>query len=334
MAGLETWHGDRWMLSAESSRRNRTGKWAKCAQLALEHEEIEDVITIYAAAAISDDHDDGTDHPKSYTTATKSPLTDWWDMVIIAEFNAFGQHQVFGDFMELPEGRKTLPIHWVYKIKHNGAGDVQRFKARLVCGGNYQIKCIDYQATFAPTAHLGHLRLALAIAAKYDLEIHQMDACTALLGYDLKEERCRDSPQGYFCLLPSGSGYYDPRSKTLRKMILHFRKSLSGMKQSLHSSYATFKDFLFMTGFVALCVHGGLFMHDDQGTVIEAGVAYVNDLIIIANEGLIGLIKNQMKRRFRMHTLRSDSFYLNMNIKRNREHHMINIHQHSYIGTI
>jgi hypothetical protein len=89
--------------------------------------------------------------------------------------NAFGQHQVFGDFVELPEGRKALPSHWVYKIKRDGAGNLQRFMARLVCGGNHQIEGIDYQAMNAPTARLGHGRVALAIAAKYDLEIHQMD---------------------------------------------------------------------------------------------------------------------------------------------------------------
>jgi hypothetical protein len=41
-----------------------------------------------------------------------------------------------------------------------------------------------------------------------------------------------------------------------------------------------------------------------------------------------------MTKRFRMHDLGRVSFYLSMNIERNREHHTINIHQHSYIRTI
>jgi len=209
LAGLETSLGDAWKPPAEGSRRNRTGKLAESAQLALEDEELEDMIPIYAAAAISDDHEDAI-NPKSYKAATESPLADKWDTPMKEELGAIGQHQVFRDFMELLEGRKALPSHWVYKIKRDGAGNVQRFKARLVCGGIHQMEGIDYQATYAPTARLGHVRLALAIAAKYNREIHQMDVCTAFLGVDLEEEIYMHPPQGYFRLVP-GSRYYDHR---------------------------------------------------------------------------------------------------------------------------
>jgi hypothetical protein len=126
-------------------------------------------------------------------------------MAMKEELYAIGQHPVFEDFVELAEGRKALPSHWVYKIKRDGAGNVKRFEARLVCGRNHQIKDIDYQATYAPTASLGHVRVALAIAAKYDLEIQQMDVCTAFLGVDLEEEIWMHQPQGYFRLLHNGS---------------------------------------------------------------------------------------------------------------------------------
>jgi hypothetical protein len=89
--------------------------------------------------------------------------------------------------------------------------------------------------------------------------------------------------------------------------------------------------------FVASRVDGGLcVLHDkeDHGIVVAAVVLYVDDLLIIANEGLIGQIKDQMKKRFRMHDLGSVSFYLGMNIEHNRELHTIDIHQHSYIRTI
>jgi len=333
LAGLERSLGDTWKLPAERSQRNWAGKLAESVQLVLEDEEFEDMIPIYAAAAINDDHEDGIDDPKSYKAATESPLADKWDTALKEELDPICQHQVFGDFVELQEGRKALPSHWVYKIKCNGAGNVQRFKARLIWGGNHLIEGIDYQATYAVTAPLGHVRLALAIAAKYNIEILQMDIYTASLGVDLEEEIYMHPPQGYFGLV-CGGRYYDPRSKTFWKMVLRLRKSLSGLKQSSHVWYGTFKAFVISIGFVASRVDGGLFVLEDQGIVIATVVLYVDDLLIIANQGLIGKMKNQMKKRFWMHDLGSVSFYLGMNIKCNREHHMIDIHQHSYIQMI
>jgi len=85
---------------------------------------------------------------------------------------------------------------------------------------------------------------------------------------------------------------------------------------------------------VASRVDGGLFVLEDHSRVVAAVVLYIDDLLIIANEGVIGQIKDQMKKRFRMQDHGSVSFYLGMNIKRNREHHTIDIHQHSCIRTI
>jgi len=88
-------------------------------------------------------------------------------------------------------------------------------------------------------------------------------------------------------------------------------------------------------GFVASCVYGGLFvLNNNNQDIVSAVDLYVNDLLIIANQGSIGQINDQMMKRFRMHDLGSVSIYLGMNIERNREHHMIDIRQHSYIRTV
>jgi hypothetical protein len=292
LACLETSLGDAWKPPAEGSRRIRAGKdtLAESAQLAIEDEEFEDMIPIYAAAAIFDDHEDGIDL-KSHKAAIESPLAEKCDTAINEELDAIGQHQVFGHFVEQPEGRKALPSHWVYKIKCDGAGNVHRYKARLVCGGNHQIEGIDCQAKYALTAPLGHIRLPLAIAALYDIKIHQRDVCTAFLVVDLEEEIYMHLPQGYFRLVQTGSQYYDP--KTLRKMVLRLKKSLYGLKQSSHVWCGTFKDFVISIGFVASRVDGELFvLHDkNQGIVAAAVVLYIDDLLIISNEGFIGQIK-------------------------------------------
>jgi len=117
-------------------------------------------------------------------------------------------------------------------------------------------------------------------------------------------------------------------------MVLRLRKSLYHLKQSSHVWHGTFKDCLIWIGFVASRVDRGLFVVEDQGTVVAAVGKYLDDLIIIANEGLIGQIMDQMKEKFQMHDLGVVFFYLGMNIERNREHHTIDSHQHSYIRRI
>jgi hypothetical protein len=111
LAGLAMSLGDAWKPPAEGTRRNRAGKdtLAESAQLALEDEEFEDMIPIYPPAAITDYPEDAID-PKSYKAATESPLAEKWDMAMKAELDAIGQHQVFRDFVELPEGRKACQV--------------------------------------------------------------------------------------------------------------------------------------------------------------------------------------------------------------------------------
>ena len=60
-------------------------------------------------------------------------------------------------------------------------------------------------------------------------------------------------------------------------------------------------------------------------------VLNVDVILIIDNEGLIGQMKDQMMKRFRMRYRGNVSCCLSMNIECNREPHTIDIHQHSDI---
>ncbi|KZV84359.1 reverse transcriptase, partial [Exidia glandulosa HHB12029] len=50
-----------------------------------------------------------------------------------------------------------------------------RHKARLVAQGFSQVPGVDYFDTFAPVAKLASIRVVLAMAARLDLELHQID---------------------------------------------------------------------------------------------------------------------------------------------------------------
>ncbi|XP_021730430.1 uncharacterized protein LOC110697355 [Chenopodium quinoa] len=65
----------------------------------------------------------------------------------------------------LPPGKKALGCKWVYEIKHNSDGTVERLKARLVIFENHQVESIDYNETFAPVAKMVTVRAFLDVVA-------------------------------------------------------------------------------------------------------------------------------------------------------------------------
>ena len=81
----------------------------------------------------------------------------------------------------LPIGKKTIGVKWVYKLKKNEKGEVERYKARLVVKGYSQRQGIDYDEVFGPVAHMEIIRLLISLAALNQWRIFQMDVKSAFL---------------------------------------------------------------------------------------------------------------------------------------------------------
>ncbi|PHT45419.1 1-aminocyclopropane-1-carboxylate oxidase [Capsicum baccatum] len=58
---------------------------------------------------------------------------------------------------------------------------IDKYKARLVVKGFKQKKGLDYFDTYSPVTRTTSIRMLIALAAVYDLQIHQMDVKTAFL---------------------------------------------------------------------------------------------------------------------------------------------------------
>ena len=76
-------------------------------------------------------------------------------------------------------------------------GDIDKYKARLVVKGYKKREGLDYFDTYSPVTRIISIRMLIAIAAVYKLEIHQMDVKTAFLNGDLKEEIYFEQPEGF-----------------------------------------------------------------------------------------------------------------------------------------
>ena len=72
------------------------------------------------------------------------------------------------ELLNLPKGRITLQNKWVYKIKHEGEGRKERYKARLVVNGFSQKQGIDFNEKLSPIIKMSSIRIILGLVATLD----------------------------------------------------------------------------------------------------------------------------------------------------------------------
>ena len=116
--------------------------------------------------------------PQTYKEAMDSPESSNWKAAMEEEMNSLTKNNTF-TLSDLPEGKNAVGGRWVYTIKESSTG-AKTFKARYVANGYSQVRGIDFQETFAPTANLTSLRVLMQMAAQHNLFLHQMDVKTFL----------------------------------------------------------------------------------------------------------------------------------------------------------
>ncbi|GJT36008.1 retrovirus-related pol polyprotein from transposon TNT 1-94 [Tanacetum coccineum] len=103
------------------------------------------------------------------------------------------------ELVNLPPGKKTVGCRWIYTVKLDSAGNIDRYKARLVTKVYTQKYGIDYGDTFAPVAKINTIRILVSIAANQDWPLRQFDVKNAFLNGHLEEEVYIDAPPGIEC---------------------------------------------------------------------------------------------------------------------------------------
>lgn len=106
--------------------------------------------------------------PISYEQASADPK---WVEAIQTELDALAINNTW-TIMPSPSGHRAIGCWWVFKIKYNSDGTVERYEARLVAKGFTQREGIDYKETFAPIAKLITVRCLLSVAVIRNWSLH------------------------------------------------------------------------------------------------------------------------------------------------------------------
>jgi Reverse transcriptase (RNA-dependent DNA polymerase) len=228
-----------------------------------------------------------------------------WRNAMNIEMDALKRNNTW-EITNLPEGKKVVGCKWVYTIKYNAHGKIERYKARLVAKGYTQTYGIDFQETFSPVAKLSSVRVLLSIAANLEWSLHQFDVKNAFLHGELEEEIYMEMPLGYQISNTEGK-------------VCKLRKALYGLKQSPRAWFGRFSQAMKRYGYNQSDSDHTMF-YKKRSDKICILIIYVDDMIITGNdiEGIKEL-EEKLFKEFEMKNLGGLKYFLGIEVTRDRE---------------
>ena len=248
---------------------------------------------------------------------------DWplWEEAIKDELATLDRAGTW-KLVDAPKGANVVGSKWVFRAKKDAAGNVVRYKARLVAQGFSQIPGIDYFDTFAPVARLTSIRTVLAFAAAENLETGQIDIKGAYLNGELTADETiyMRQPPGY----QQGT------------MVCQLQKTLYGLKQSGRRWYQRLVEIMTEMRFSRCEVDQAVFYRRDEGKgILIIVLVHVDDCSIVASaQPLIDRFKNEIRKRVEITDMGDLHWILGIEVRRIREDRKILLSQRSYIDSI
>jgi hypothetical protein len=152
----------------------------------------------------------------TYKEAMAGPDADHWRAAMEEEKRSLLENGTW-ELVKCEGEQRVVDSRWVFRKKFDSAGNVCRYKARLVARGFSQVEGVDYGETFAPVLRYQSFRTMMAVAAAKKMGITFFDVTSAFLNGKLKERVLMKQPQG----LEVGTG-----------RVCLLRRSLYGLKQA------------------------------------------------------------------------------------------------------
>lgn len=172
--------------------------------------------------------------------------------------------------VDLPVGAKAIETKWVFALKRDAKGNIERYKARLVAKGCSQRFGIDYTDTFSPVARYATIRLVISLAVQWRMHLHHIDVNSAYLNSDIQHDIYIRQPKEFVDLKNPGQ-------------VLKLHKAIYGLKQSGKEWNDNLDSFLHQIGFVQSVNEPCLYKSTIRGELVLITV-YVDDLLIACRD--------------------------------------------------
>jgi histone deacetylase 1/2 len=167
----------------------------------------------------------------------KNALTDpKWLEAMQAEYKALTDNKTWS-LVPLPAHKRAIGCKWIFKIKENSDGSINKYKARLVAKGFLQTPGFDFTETFSPVIKPVTIRVILTLAVTYQWSVQQIDINNAFLNGLLQEEVYMKQPTGF--------------ESADKSLVCKLHKSLYGLKQAPRAWYERLTQTLLQMGFTA-----------------------------------------------------------------------------------
>ena len=202
----------------------------------------------------------------------------------------------------LPKGKHVVGCKWIFTVKYNAEGQVERYKARLVARGFTQTYGLDYEETFAPVAKLNTVRVLLSLAVNLDWPLLQFDVKNAFLNGELEEEVFMQLPPGF-----DNSG----------GKVCRLKKAIYGLKQSPRAWFGRFTKAMKDQDYTQAQSDHTMFYKHCPGGKMAILIVYVDDIVMTgSDEAELSRLKVFLAQQFEIKDLGNLKYFLGMEVAR------------------
>lgn len=234
-------------------------------------------------------------------TSVKQALADPnWLAAMKDEYAALMRNNTWS-LVHLPPGRKAIGCKWVFKLKENPDGSINKYKARLVAKGFHQQEGFDFTETFSPVIKLVTIRLVLTLALTYKWDIQQIDVNNAFLNGFLTEEIFMAQPPGFV--------------DSNKELVCKLNRALYGLKQAPRAWYERLSNTLLQFGFQPSRCDPSLFTYV-KGDAKLYVLIYVDDIIVTgSSSSLIQSLISKLNVKFALKQLGQLDYFLGIEVR-------------------